>query len=113
MLIIEASSTSYCSTTLILTSPVSERNSRRREVTDCPCLVEEGDRIAQLVIERIETPSVVEVDVCVVQAHIHCLLTDIHLRTSKQPFVVLVDSVRQVGMGLFSPQLNACYPAIP
>ncbi len=32
------------------------------------CLVEEGDRIAQLVIERIEMPSVVEVDVCVVQA---------------------------------------------
>jgi dUTPase len=28
--------------------------------------VEEGDRIAQLVIEKIETPSIVEVDVCVV-----------------------------------------------
>ncbi len=27
-------------------------------------LVEEGDRIAQLVIEKIETPAVVEVNVC-------------------------------------------------
>jgi hypothetical protein len=27
------------------------------------CIVEEGDRVAQLVIEKIETPSVVEVDV--------------------------------------------------
>jgi len=27
-------------------------------------IVEEGDRVAQLVIEKIETPSVVEVDVC-------------------------------------------------
>ncbi|KAH9179988.1 dUTP pyrophosphatase [Lactarius sanguifluus] len=38
--------------------------------SDTDFTVEEGDRIAQLVIERIETPSVVEVDVRVVQAAI-------------------------------------------
>ena len=68
MPIIEASSTSYFLITLRLTSPVSKRDSRLWEMANWICLVEEGDRIAQLVIERIETPSVVEVDVCAVQA---------------------------------------------
>ena len=70
MPITEASSTSYCLITLMLTSPVSERDSCLWQMVDYLCLVEESDRVAQLVIERIETPSVVEVDVCVVQAHL-------------------------------------------
>ena len=67
MPIIVASSTSYCLITLMLTSPVSKRDSRVFKATNWTCVVEEGDRIAQLVIERIDSPSVVEVDVCVVQ----------------------------------------------
>ncbi len=103
MLIIEASSTYCCLITLKLTSLVSELDSRFRQATNYSCLVEEGDRVAQLVIERIETPSVVEVDVCVVQASHHVpLLIDIYLRTSRLRFVVQTDSVRQVDMELFS-----------
>lgn len=30
-------------------------------------LVEEGDRIAQLIIEKISTPEVLEVDVCSIE----------------------------------------------
>jgi hypothetical protein len=66
MPIIVASSTSYCLITLRLTSPVSGRDYRLEEVANSSYLVEESDRVAQLVIERIETPSVVEVDVSAV-----------------------------------------------
>ena len=38
-------------------------------------VVEEGDRVAQLVIEKIETPSVLEVDVCRIYSCMPSLLS--------------------------------------
>jgi hypothetical protein len=64
MPIIVASSTSCSLIILMLISLVRKRDPRPGEVANRIPLVEEGDRVAQLVIERIETPSVVEVDVC-------------------------------------------------
>ena len=50
----------------MLISPVSETIPALGQLTNLSWPVEQGDRIAQLVIEKIETPSIVEVDVCVV-----------------------------------------------
>ncbi len=58
-------SSSSCSLiTPTLTSLVRVAVIRIVYVCSTSCLVEEGDRVAQLVIEKIETPSVIEVDVC-------------------------------------------------
>lgn len=64
-----------------------------------PPLVEEGDRIAQLIIERIYTPEVLEVDVrlLVLKCPIH--QAEHVFRILMRPFVEQVASVRQVVMG--------------
>jgi dUTPase len=50
----------------MLISPVSETMPALGQLTNMSWPVEEGDRVAQLVIEKIESPTIVEVNVCVV-----------------------------------------------
>ena len=64
------------------------------------CIVEEGDRVAQLVIEKIETPSVVEVDVCGI--HVLYSSIDIVLRISRQPSAGKMALAQQEDILLFS-----------
>ena len=74
-------------------------------------LVEEGDRIAQLVIEKIETPAVVEVDVCDVYSYLLYLTDAIH-RTSRQPCAGQMGLAQREGMLLFDLLPKACCTVI-
>lgn len=51
------------------------------------CIVQEGDRVAQLIIEKIETPEVLEVDVSTPE-HSCVINAKISLRISRRLFVV-------------------------
>ena len=62
MLITEEKSLLSCLTTQMSTSEVGAFTSDRELLTDL-FTVEEGDRVAQLIIEQIQTPEVMEVDV--------------------------------------------------
>lgn len=71
-----------------------------------PRVVQEGDRIAQLILERIVTPEVLEVQVCISRCPCSVLFVDTQCRILMRHCEELAVSVRPVVMVLYSPAAN-------
>lgn len=65
--------------------------------TDTKLTVEEGDRVAQLIIERIYTPETLEVQVGLIKSQLESYIEVVY-RISTRPCEVLVASVLLVAM---------------